>query len=404
MTGPCLDRSPRGTILSSTHRTPSRASVPRWIVTLLAAAVALATGTSSALAVTPAEDPNASAIAFLADGYTDHPDSFGFGIGSTTDLIYALAGAGVGSELATRALADLEAGADSYLTDTGPLAKTLIAVDVAGGDISAFAGRDLEQELRAAMGEDGAFHAYAVNQAYAVLALARTADGVPAEALDWLATQRCDDGSIGNDFDEDGAPDCPGDADTTALAAQAFAAGARDAELATSVDWLLANQAEDGSFSNFGANPNSTGVAAQALRSVGETDAADAAAAWITTQQIACGQENAGGIASPYDGLPSLEFATLQGVLAFGAASLDRLDLAGADADAPTLTCAAAPDDGASEPAPAPTEDGTTAPDAEEPAEEEELPATGSELTLAILAGALLVAGAGMLRLSDRAG
>lgn len=371
---------------------------------LLVAAVALATGASSALAVTPAEEPEASAIAFLADSYTDHPESFGFGIGSTTDLVYALAGAGAGADLAAQALADLEASADSYLTAPGPIAKVLIAVDVAGGDIHAFAGHDLEQELRAAMGDDGAFHAYAVNQAYAILALARTADGVPAEALDWLATQRCDDGSIGNDFDEDGAPDCPGDADTTALAAQAFAAGEDEAELATTLDWLLANQAEDGSFSNFGANPNSTGLAAQALRSVGETDAADAAAAWVATQQLACGEENAGAIASPYEGLQSLEFATLQGVLAFGAASLDQLDLAGADADAPTLTCAAAPDEGATEPAPTPTEDEAAAPDAEEPADEDELPATGTGLALAILAGALVAGGAGMLRLSRHTG
>lgn len=370
----------------------------------MAALALLATGASSALAVTPDEEPEASAIAFLAEGYADHPQSFGFGIGSTTDLIYALAGAGSGADLAAQALADLEAGADSYLTSSGVLAKTLIAVDVAGGDIHAFAGRDLEQELRAAMGEDGAFHAYAVNQAYAVLALARTADGVPPEALDWLATQACDDGSIGNDFDEDGAPDCPGDADTTALAAQAFAAGEREAELTSLVEWLLANQAEDGSFSNFGANPNSTGLAAQTLRSVGETDAADAGAAWITTQQIACGEEQAGAIASPYDGLQSLEFATLQGVLAFGAVSLDQLDLAGAEADAPTLTCAAAPDDETSEPAPAPTEDEATAPDAEEPADEEELPATGTELALAILAGALVAAGALTLQLSRRTG
>lgn len=366
--------------------------------------MAFATGASSALAVTPAEDPESSAVAFLADSYSDHAESFGFGIGSTTDLVYALAGAGAGADVALQALADLEAGADSYITSSGALAKVLIAVDVAGGDIHAFAGRDLEQELRAAMGEDGAFHAYAVNQAYAILALARTADGVPAEALDWLATQACDDGSIGNDFDEDGAPDCPGDPDTTALAAQAFAAGERQAELTTVVDWLLANQAEDGSFSNFGANPNSTGLAAQTLRSVGETAAADAAATWVASQQIACGEENAGAIASPYEGLQSLEFATVQGVLAFGAASLDQLELAGAEADAPTLTCAAAPDEGTSEPAPDPTDDEATTPDAEEPADEEELPATGTELSLAILAGTLVLAGAGMLRLSRRTG
>lgn len=377
----------------------------RPVVTLLVPAVVLLVGAPPASAVTPEEDPEAAAVAFLAEGYADHPGTFGFGVGSTTDLIYALAGSGSGGDLAARALADLEASADAYLTTTGAVAKTAIAVGVAGGDVGAFAGRDLEQELRDAQGEDGAFDPYAVNQAYAILALARTDGGVPDGAVEWLAGQRCDDGSIGNDFDEDGAPDCPGDPDTTALAAQAFAAAGAEAELQTTVDWLLAAQAEDGSFSNFGANPNSTGLAAQALRAVGETAAADDAAAWVATQALACGEENAGGIASPYDGLQSLEFATLQGVLAFGAASLDQLDLATAEAAAPELTCAAAPTDEATEPAPAETD--TPAPtDAaeDEVAEEDELPATGSELALGVLALALIGLGATSVRRSRRTG
>lgn len=367
----------------------------------------------TALAVTPDEDPEAAAVAFLLDGYADHPDSFGFGTSSEPDLLFALAGAGVGATAAAEVLADLEAGAEGYLTNSGALAKVLLAVDIAGGDAADFAGRDLEQELRAAMHEDGAFDPYAVNQTYAILALARTVDGVPDAALAWLDGQQCEDGSVGNDFEETGEAQCPGDADTTALAVQAFLAAGRDVDAEQAVAWLLAEQAEDGSFSNFGANPNSTGLAAQALRAAGETAAADRAAAWVASQQVACDEGAlAGAIRSPYEGLPSTEFATVQGVLAFGAAGLGELDLTSATTERPTLTCAATPAP-ADDPE-APTDDGTPAPghgtdrpeaDTDDAGEGGALPATGNEhLRLAALAGALLLVGSRALVTGRRRG
>ncbi|MDX1658336.1 MAG: hypothetical protein R3343_05910 [Nitriliruptorales bacterium] len=290
-------------------------------------------GALPAVAVTPEEDPDAAAAGWLVESYDDHPDSFGFGggAGDIAELIFALSAAGVAGERAGGLLADLEAAAPDYLpTGNAAIAKTLLAVLVAGGDPTDFAGTDLEADLRDGKDDTGAFDATAFNQSLAILALAATGNGIPADAVSSLQGLACDDGGYG--FDCSGGSDV----DSTAMAVQALLAA--DADASAAVQWLADAQEDNGSFLAFGSpSPNSTGLAAMALRAAGRTAAADAAADWMATQQAGCDEENAGSIASPFDGQASLEFATLQGLLAFAAPRYDQLDLTAAAAGVPVV-------------------------------------------------------------------
>ena len=124
------------------------------------------------------------------------------------------------------------------------------------------------------------------------------------------------------------------------------------------VQWLLDQQAPNGSFAGYGTtNTGSTGLAAQALRAAGNAAEADAASAWILTIQYGCSVAAANRGAIPWTAADpgfSLVDATAQAVLAFGAPRLDLLTIAGATAGAPPLQCAAA--------TPRPTSTGVTIP------------------------------------------
>ena len=325
--------------------------------TILALTLALSAGGATVLAADPptTHDPGAAAAGWIAGQV-----QAGVGPGSLADAIFAYASVGVGSQAAASALAKLETAVDSYILDgssalvPGYVAKTLLAVQVAGGDPTSFGGHDLETELRGLMittpGPDlGRFGTgLTSDQAYAVIALTRTSGGVPADALAYLVGLQCSNG----DFQWDGS--CPGagaeDPDTTALAVQALAAGGASAPAAKSIKLLLDIQGSNGSFSSFGTpNTNSSGVAGQALRAAGKTTAANAAAAFIKTLQYGCSAPAANRGAYPWAASSAgfLIFSTPQAILAFGGPALDTLSIAGATSAAPILDCAvAAPSSG----------------------------------------------------------
>ena len=367
----------------------------------LAVTLALSAGSATVFAADPptTSDPGAAAAGWIATQV-----EAGVGPGSLADAIFAYAATGVGADAAADALARLESGVDAYILDSGAalvpgsLAKTMLAVQVAGGNPTSFGGHDLEADLRSLLittpGPDLGRFGTALNldQALAILALARTSSGIPAESVDWLVAAQCPNG----DYQWDGA--CPGagaeDPDTTSLALQALLAGGATTAAATSTQLLLDIQGSDGAFSSYGtANTNSSGVAGQALRAAGETAAADAAAAFVLTLQYGCAATAADRGAFPWAASSAgfLIFSTPQAVLALGAPALDALSISGASAAAPILACAV----------PAPTDAAPTSGSGEEPAIT--LPPTdlgtatpttggGSSLPIALL---LLVAVAG---------
>lgn len=314
----------------------------------LAATLALTAGGAIVVAADPptTSDPGAAAAGWLAAQV-----EAGVGPGSLADAIFAYAATGVGANAAADALAKLEGGVAGYILDGGALvpgnlAKTMLAVQVAGGDVHDFGGHDLETDLRGLLittpGPDlGRFGtAQNLDQALAILGLARTSGGIPAESVDWLVAAQCSNG----DFQWDGS--CPGagseDPDTTALALQALLAGGAATAAATSTQLLLDIQGSDGSFSSYGTpNTNSTGVAGQALRAAGKATAADAAAAFVVTLQYGCDAPAADRGAFPWAASSAgfLVFSTPQAVLAFGAPALDALSIGEASAVAPVLYC-----------------------------------------------------------------
>ncbi len=98
---------------------------------------------------------------------------------------------------------------------------------------------------------------------------------------------------------EPGDPAEPGD--STASTETAETAETGEAAVAATVDealegartWLLAEQAQDGSFTDADsgtANANSTGVAGEALLALGEDEAAQDAARWLAGLQVATGE------------------------------------------------------------------------------------------------------------------
>lgn len=317
----------------------------------LAATLALSAGGATVLAADPptTSDPGAAAAGWIAVQV-----EAGVGPGSLADSIFAYAATGAGADAAAEALARLEGSVDGYILDgssqlvPGNVAKTMLAVQVAGGEPDSFGGHDLEADLRSLListpGPDlGRFGTTAQNsdQALGILALARTSGGIPAESVDWLVAAQCPNG----DYQWDGS--CPGagaeDPDTTSLALQALLAGGATTAAGTSTQLLLDIQGSDGSFSSYGtANTNSTGVAGQALRAADETAAADAAAAFVLTLQYGCDAPAADRGAFPWatSSAGFLIFSTPQAVLALGAPALDALSISGASAAAPILACA----------------------------------------------------------------
>jgi len=135
-------------------------------------------------------------------------------------------------------------------------------------------------------------------QSYAVLGLARTG-GLPQSAVQYLLRQRCAAGyfrafeSVGTTCNKD---ESPADVDATALALQAMIAARRSGAAVAprliigTAKWMAGQQRANGSFGGgVGAaapNTNSTGLAAQALQTVGRTKAAERAASWVALMQI----------------------------------------------------------------------------------------------------------------------
>jgi hypothetical protein len=284
-----------------------------------------------------AEDAEAAAAWVAAEFDQPTPGWADFGPGVNADIVLGLTAVGGEDETADAALDNLAAESAVVLGEPGAalpgvLGKVILAVEARGEDSATFIdGRDIEAELRGMLEESGQFTGATVyDQAFAILGLAATDDGVPESAGGWLASTQCETG----DFTYAG--DCPApegeeDPDTTAIALQALLVTGESDAAAAATEWLLDRQGDDGSVSSFGAaNANSTAVAAQALRAAGEDEAADRAAEYVAGLQLDEPPADAGSIRFTADEAQGNAFATIQGMLAFGAPALDEIEAAGA--------------------------------------------------------------------------
>ena len=320
------------------------------------------------------------ALDWLARQVLDNGGSLpGFSPGSsewglTADAVLAFVAAGRSSDPAAEAATDLLVSNTAEFTTWAPAmpqvrvagatAKLLLVVTAMGRDATE-AGVDLDAELRALMVSDGpAAGRFAdrvpdpawdssngFGQPLALLALAMSPDGVPAQATSYLLQQQCPAGGFRLSYAGSNGCSSDGEADTdaTAMALQALLSVPRSAEVSRASEraaaWLLSNQGSDGSFGGTGPtsapNSNSTGLIAQSLRAAGQTEAADRAAAWIAQRTWLDPATAAGTAAAAHVGAIAYqpasratalvegvtEFAadqwrraTAQGVLAFGLA------------------------------------------------------------------------------------
>lgn len=212
-----------------------------------------------------------------------------------------------------------EAFGDENSRYAGATGKLASFVQQRGGDASDVAGTDLVAELSGLVATSAPIEgrvqdrsefgdsANAIGQGFAARALTVARDEQRTSAMDFFLDQQCSDGffrvfldSSKTDTDQtcDGATgdeDQAASADATGIAVinllatdPAPGSPVQDA-VDSAVDWLLAEQAQDGSFA--GAPPtdvpntNSTGVAGWALGLAGENGAAGRAASYVARQQ-----------------------------------------------------------------------------------------------------------------------
>ena len=162
-----------------------------------------------------------------------------------------------------------------------------------------------------------------LTQSFAVAALNNAGSDLANSVLSFLLKQQCTAGFFRPSFSDQGCsgPDLqrdagrPGSLDTTGLAVLMLqdqkSKPAVSAAITKALDWLVSQQAANGSFNS--GNANSTGLAGWALGVSGRTTAAAKAAQWLRGQQLA----NAGSC---------LKYAAKDN----GAITLDSLGLANA--------------------------------------------------------------------------
>jgi hypothetical protein len=253
-----------------------------------ALAVLLLLGASATSFLTPAADaalPDTHAATRATDwlrrqtlpnggfaGFTGEADP-----GTTADAVIAFVAAGidphhVGAGGGTDPIAYLTAVAPDVLGNPGLSAKLALAFHAGGANPRDAGGVDLLQAVQNGFNVDtGLYGPSFFGHALAVLAL--HAEGVPVEAgaVDALLGAQTPEGSWGFT----GSPvSGTGDSNTTAIVIQTLVAvGGHDDVIARGLDYLRSLQEEDGSIpyddGGFGGDANSTALAVQAFWAAG---------------------------------------------------------------------------------------------------------------------------------------
>ncbi|MFC7489248.1 MULTISPECIES: hypothetical protein [unclassified Knoellia] len=221
--------------------------------------------------------------------------------GNTIDAILALDATGTGGTAATAATAWVERNVGSYVSyapgapaSVGGAGKALVLAAVQDRDPRAFGGLDLVATLQDLVTAEGRFgsadndYGVTINQALPMIGLHRAGVAIPDSSLAFLAEQQCPDGGVRGSLDETA---CVSDPDATAFAAQAFLAAGDTTHATAALTYLESRQRADGALTNAsgeGANANTTGVAAQAFALGGREVPYLKAASFIMSLQWKC--------------------------------------------------------------------------------------------------------------------
>lgn len=227
--------------------------------------------------------------------------------GLTVDTYLALTAAGNHPRRARRVIATVSENVRKYVSFqgdffAGPLAKSLLAREVAGLDATIdSANLNLRRKLRGRIADSGRVRdqggsdfSNTLSQSLSVIALARSGS-LHRSTVRFLVRQQCNGGYFRLQMQfaqcRRGTPDV----DATAYAVQALVRARSEGvnlprgTVRSAARWLVRAQGDNGSFSeqpSGGANTNSTGLAAQALKLVGRDPAARQAGRWVTGLQL----------------------------------------------------------------------------------------------------------------------
>ena len=256
----------------------------------------------------------------LTDGLSIDPlyGDFGPDFGLTADALVALATLDQQPAARQEILDALAENVDAYsapsegVVRAGAASKLGNAVRIAGGDPTSFGGVDLVDRVEQRVQESGRVTDLApsdfsniITQSLAARLLVAADSDLADEVVGYLVAQQCTDGSFPAGLSDAGCVTNAGEpanggVDQTAAAVDALLdaqeAGLEVANLQAAiggtVDYLVQEQAEDGSFENlssFGepvvANSNSTGTAAVALSRLGQELEAARATQWVRYNQ-----------------------------------------------------------------------------------------------------------------------
>ncbi|WP_110238981.1 prenyltransferase/squalene oxidase repeat-containing protein [Nocardioides gilvus] len=284
---------------------------------------------------------NADSLLEIASSYDGETFS-GPSYGNSIDLALALSAVEQDQPKVSAITDAIAANLGSYAGSDGEVysgssAKALaLAVDQKR-DPATFGGVDLtsrvedtvlsEAPVSGRLQDASAYGDYAnsIGQAFAASALTEVGSTKAAAVTDYLLDQQCDAGFFRLYFNTDKsstAQSCDSASpaepakqspDTTAIVAiQLASLAAGDPEIKAALDqagaWLLAQQANDGGFTDpgNGTNANTTGLAGWALAELGHDTAAAKAATWLRARQVVSGcdgklSKEAGAVA--YDDL-----------------------------------------------------------------------------------------------------
>lgn len=273
-------------------------------VATIAALAALGFAAPSASAATSNSDAAAS---YLAGQLAASNNTFTVGTypdyGLSADAILALAATGTATTQATAAVDAFRSKVGDYTTYgdarfAGATAKAALVAETAGENPRAFGGQDLVSSLQKLEGASGRFsddstfgdYSNTISQSLAIIALHRAGAPVDDKAVSYLLSLRCADGGFKMQPADAG---CTSDSDGTSFAVQALSAvGGHQGDVTKSAQYLVRRQGADGGIgggvSTSGANANSTGLAAVALRLAGDTVHAAKATAYVKALQLGC--------------------------------------------------------------------------------------------------------------------
>ena len=238
-------------------------------------------------------------------------------IGSTADAIVSMVAARRAPKAIQRAF-DYLVSQEAEVDSIGEKAKVVLAMDAAQRDPRDFAGRDLVQEIRSTMQQDGRFGAETpvIEHALAMIALYAAGSPAPNPAAQWLVEAQCADGGWpfqdpAAQTDDEHCSSGPQDFDrsnndTTSYAVQALAVtpGPATAEHDSFGYFTATRDTErkgwgyDASFRT--TNSNSTALVIQAYVISGRNLPAGAYRALTKLQYRLCG-ENAGAFAFTWE-------------------------------------------------------------------------------------------------------